>query len=56
MNIINVLLAILCAAIVIVVLTPNRWTYKRIPPYNKEDNAYATPHSELMDAIRKTRQ
>ena len=53
MNIINVLLAILCAAIVIVVLTPNRWTYKRIPPYNKED---ITPHSELMDAIRKTRQ
>ena len=52
MNIINILLAILCAAIVFTVLTPNRWTYKRIPPYHKED---ITPHSELMDAIRKTR-
>ena len=56
MNIISVSLAILCAAVVFIVLTPNRWTYKRIPPYHKE---YITPqsgHDALMDAIRKSKR
>ena len=53
MNIINVTLSIICIAIIFTVLTPNRWTYKRIPPYHKES---ITSHSELMDAIRKTKQ
>ena len=55
MNIINVTLSIICIAIIFTILTPNRWTYKRIPPYHK----VITPksgHDELMDAIRKTKQ
>jgi hypothetical protein len=52
MNIINVSLAILIMAVVIIVLIPNRWTWTRLTSctsYNKD-------HRDLMDAIRKTRR
>ena len=58
MEIINVSLAILCVVIVFTVLTPNRWTLKRVPKYtgwrlNKYGKQNETPHGDLMDAVRK---
>ena len=52
MNIINVSLAILIAIIVLVILTPNRWTNCRVPKYNKKRIQAPTPHDDLMEAIR----
>jgi len=52
MNIINVSLAILIAIIVLVILTPNRWTNCRVPKYNKKRIQTPTPHDDLMEAIR----
>ena len=40
-------------------LTPNRWTKKRVPfhgEYPAVVESDITPHGALMDAIRKTRQ
>jgi hypothetical protein len=53
MNVINVSLAILIAIIVLIVLTPNKWTRARIPNYNKKRmESPSTPHDNLMEAIR----
>ena len=53
MNIINVSLAILITIIVLIVLTPNRWTNCRVPKYHKKRiEPPKTPHDDLMEAIR----